>query len=158
MINREFPYHLGENKELVDKFIYTFMRFEYSLKSAGFIKQHKNDCSADWNKFARDIAPNFTPSNPTVKESVEELLRFPPRKQVVRDGELVFEESQYQNISDVEKLSLSIRRARNNLLHGGKFLTERSLSRDFLLIKYCLNILEEWVSLNENVYRKFNEY
>jgi hypothetical protein len=59
--------------------------------------------------------------------------------------------------SEINKLNLSIRDIRNNLFHGGKFNGnyQEDVSRNYILLKNSIIILDEWLSLNETVKQNF---
>ena|SRR6185312_9565973 len=67
----------------------TFARCEYALKAAGFRSATRNEVKADWRAFARALGEVFDrPADPELAAAVNYLLQQPPRKQVIRDGQL----------------------------------------------------------------------
>lgn len=140
------------DRELVFKFFVMFSMFEHALKEAGFRQVKRNgDIQPDWDAFARSINDGFDADNPPeLKSAVEYFLNHPPKKQVFRDRRLEFGETdRAEGISDIEWLSLLIRRVRNNLFHGGKVNYDRH--RDTLLIQFAIVILESWAEYDQNV-------
>jgi hypothetical protein len=105
---------------LAVQFFKTFARFEYALKAAGY---HKGDGNAkpDWDRFAQSIDSCFEqPLSDALAAAVKFLIETPPKRQVLVDGKLEWEEAREEG-PDSRKLSIYIRRVRNNLFHGGKF-------------------------------------
>ena len=140
------------DRDLVFKFFTIFCMFEYALKQ-GKYKNKSGDAKADWNKFARDVHKKFDPnSDPDLIKAVKYFLSTPPKKQVIEDGQVVFQDCPAAKNTNTEDLSVYIRRVRNNLFHGGKFRYDRP--RDTNLIQYALTILEAWAHLDQDVYRE----
>lgn len=140
------------NRELVFRFFTVFSLFEYALKQVGDIRKGEF-AEPDWDMFAARINEKFDRNRTDeLKEAVEYLLTFPPKKQVVENKRIVFCTVLANKPSNTGDLSVYIRRVRNNLFHGGKFGYDEN--RDSRLIECCLIVLEEWASLDENVLRE----
>lgn len=100
----------------------TFARCEYALKAVGFRYAERNQVKADWREFARALGDVFEhPADPELLAAVGYLLQQPPRKQVIRDGQLAWDNTPPDSISHADLVLAYVRRVRNNLFHGGKF-------------------------------------
>lgn len=119
-----FDYLHGSDRDLVLSFFGAFAHAEFDLKRAGLIKRGKEDASADWDAFARSIRGKFKrEQSDAFKAAWKLLLSSPPRKQVARAGVLSLkQESRPERTLDEEYGLLLVRRIRNNLFHGAKFL------------------------------------
>jgi hypothetical protein len=135
-------------KELTIEFLGTFARFEYALKRAGYVAGDEKHASADWDRFARELAT----ATPEVLKSLvacgSYLQRHPPMKQVLENGRLMWKVRGASGGSAVEEILLSVRTVRNNVFHGGKF-PEGPVAeplRDEQLIRDCLDVLNSLLS------------
>lgn len=100
----------------------TFARCEYALKAAGFHDGGSHDVKADWRRFALDLDNTFEhPVDPALAAAVAYLSAHPPRKQVIREGKLEWDDTPPNSISQADLVLAYVRRIRNNLFHGGKF-------------------------------------
>ena len=154
-----FP-HVPLPEQLTYEFLGTFARCEYALKCSGFAKGGQKSVEADWDKFAIDIAWHFSRVKAEdFKECVEYLLREPPRKQVLRDGHIEWQESAPDaNLPRSQQTLLMVRRVRNNLFHGAKVWSpERSADRDrdVRLVSSALIVIKGCVALREGVQDAF---
>jgi hypothetical protein len=140
------------DRELVFKFFIVFSLFEYALKEAR-LRRSGSNAEPDWDAFTDSIEQSFGPNKSNeLNTAVAYIFSDPPKQQVNMNGQMNFEPRDPVNgNSEVRKLSVYIRRIRNNLFHGGKFQYDRP--RDTFLIKYSLIILEEWAGLNPDVQR-----
>ncbi len=98
----------------------TFSRFEYALKRAGYIGQDGGAAKADWDKFENDLSGLPAGELAPVLACGEYILQNPPKKQVVKNGGLGWENSA-PTASAIKTLLRYVGRVRNNLFHGGKF-------------------------------------
>ena len=97
-----------------------FARFEYALKRSGYILDKGQRVEADWDRFANELGVTFWDE---VRNSGDAgiLIARPPRKQAVaEDGGLDWREA--QPVGNVQELLGAVRRVRNNLFHGDKYL------------------------------------
>jgi len=146
--------------ELVTDFFLFFSRFEYALKMSEYAESRKDSdtVQAGWNTFCRDHDKSFDPTKTQqLKAAVDYLQKKPPQKQIVKNGTLGWKPLPNQNIPELEQLLLYIRKVRDNLFHGGKYhdgLVQEP-SRDTKLLKSCLTILKECLTLDAEVYDKF---
>jgi len=140
------------DRELVFKFFIAFSLVEKALKQTSFRRVDPGgDVHPNWEVFSQTIDGNVNyQANPQLATAVAYLLQHPPGKQVWRNNQLAFEQTQRPpGLSDTEWLSLLVRRVRNNLFHGSKFSFDRH--RDTLLIQFSLVILEEWALCHPDI-------
>lgn len=153
-MNNEFR-HLHVAPELVCEFLAVFSRMEYALKAAQYLQTNDGDAKANWDRFANSISCGFERiEDDKFREAVDYLSEQPPRKQVVREGTLRFEErAQEDGQARSQQVLLSVRTVRNNLFHGGKFLADGEVDggRDTLLVRHSLTVLRHCVELDQEV-------
>jgi len=144
------------DRELVFKFFTIFSLFEYALKEAGFWR-NSSRAEPDWVGFIHSIESSLRPNlSNELNTAVSYLLKYPPMQQRINNGQMGFEPCDTdENNSEIQWLSIFIRRVRNNLFHGGKYKYDRP--RDTLLIQCSLIILEEWATLNQKVRRALQQ-
>lgn len=125
------------------KFFQEFARYEYCLKATG-IRPLKKNAEADWDEYAKQVKHVFDAPTPIeFREAIEYFLEHPPKKQIVRDGILAWDETPLQEKNIAIKIFILIRRLRNNLFHGGKFNGEWfEPERSEALMRHALIILE----------------
>lgn len=103
------------------EFFREFSRYEYCLKASGL--HHKiKDAKADWDEYAKQVSETI--NNTTDPELIAAITYFkehPPKKQIIKEGSLVWDDSLPQEKDLAKFIFLLIRRVRNNLFHGGKF-------------------------------------
>lgn len=142
-------------RDLACEFLGTFARFEYALKARGFARGDDAKVEADWDTFARRIDALFNMrQDQTVAEAVEYLLLKPPKKQVLVGERIQFVDVPPDgNLPRAERVLLMVRRVRNNLFHGGKFLQveDANSDRDGLLVEYALVVLLACIPLHADV-------
>lgn len=146
---RSLIQELNAPNDLVLEFFLTFARFEYALKRSGFTIGDKTQVSADWDRFARELAQSDGPTLAPVFTCSEYLKNNPPRKQVLNDHNQLAWIHPARTLTDLQNLLLDVRTVRNNAFHGGKFpipagpvdepLRDRKLIEDCLaVLKACL--------------------
>ena len=144
-----------EGQTLMLDFFITFSRFECALKTSNFATGDAERVSANWDTFIASIRPTFNKDKSAeLKQAVDYLIQHPPRIQMFEHGQLGWRERIFQNNDhEINKLSLSIRDIRNNLFHGGKFNGnyQEDISRNYILLKNSIIILNDWLSLSEPV-------
>ena len=108
--------------ELACKFFKLFTQYESSLKEIGYFRSDRhNQPEADWDKFANEkIGSDFLQKLENKSELAMYILENPPMRQVVENGQIVWQEVS-NNEKSVQVLFGHIRRIRNNLHHGAKF-------------------------------------
>lgn len=131
---------------LAGDFFTTFARFEYALKATGF---HNGDGAAEpnWRLFAESIADAFDhPSNQEFIEAIDYILKAPPKKQKIDQGNVTWETATPNTDLRADLVLLYVRRVRNNLFHGGKFnghwfepkRSEELLQHSLIILHGCL--------------------
>ncbi|MCC7596729.1 hypothetical protein IGS61_04475 [Janthinobacterium sp. FW305-129] len=153
-MNGPFP-RMPLPQELAYEFIGIFARCEYALKSTDFARGGEVSVEANWDKFATSIDESFrrVPAQPFM-DAVHYLLTEPPRKQVLREGRVDWNNSPPDvNLPDAQKVLLMVRRVRNNLFHGAKIWSPEydNRERDIKLVEASLCVLKHVVELNTNV-------
>lgn len=107
--------------KLASELFHVFSRTEYSLKATGF-NNGDGAAEANWRKYALAVENLIAiPNSPQLKEAIDFILNAPPKKQVIRNGLIEWEETEPTTNSQADKLLIYVRRVRNNLFHGGKF-------------------------------------
>lgn len=156
----DFNHSIGPDgyKEVCDFFI-IFSRFEGSLKKAGFVSFDGRYTTIKWTAFEDVIKGAFQKDRTErLSQAVLALLEHPPKTQVIRDGKLDWNEMQTKSdATEINRLGAAIRGMRNNLFHGGKFSNgiEEDIPRNFALLGYGMIILDEWLSLHDEVKANF---
>ncbi len=146
----------GQN--LIIEFFITFSRFECALKASNFTNGNNDRVTANWDTFVGTITTFNENKTTELKNAVDYLIQNPPRIQCIdSNGLLGWRNRNFQNEPQINKLSLSIRDVRNNLFHGGKFNGhyEEDVSRNSILLKSSLLILDEWLELNALVKQNY---
>jgi hypothetical protein len=160
MITKRFIEKLNETvtiegQNLMIEFFITFSRFECALKASNFANVNNEKVNANWDAFVASIAATFNiEKSAGLKVAVEYLIQNPPRIQSLDNGQLSWRDRPFQkNVTPLTRLNLSIRDIRNNLFHGGKFNGnyQEDISRNFILLKNSIIILNEWLELSETV-------
>jgi len=152
---------LSLDKDLTTGFSILFSRFEYALKQTGrYAKGDENEVKADWDKFARDHDSQFqsdSEKSPELKAAIKYLKDKPPKKQTLKNGSLDWKDVPTQNTPLLEQVLNAVRMVRDNLFHGGKFRNGpmEDPGRDSELLRSCIIVLEECLSLNKGVYERF---
>ena len=153
---------LGIDKDLVLEFFCAFSRFEYALKKAGFATGGKTRVSADWDCFGKTLRALSSEQYAPVLECCGYLRRQPPKKQVLRGGNLAWSDVTDTSLSDVEQILIYVRCVRNNLFHGGKFPMPdgpvEGVARNKELVQDSLAVLHAVLALPgvEKVAQNFN--
>lgn len=129
---------------LAFRFFKLFAQYEFALKALGFHKvRGKNEVNPHWDAFANKIGMLvFENQDDQTQLAIEYLLENPPKRQVITDGVLAWE-----NVLSTDKSSQAlfshIRRVRNNLYHGGKFNNRWfEPDRSYKLISNALVVLD----------------
>ena len=134
------------DRELALRIFGCFAEAEHMLKAAGYLKRGRENAEADWDAYGRAIAGRFKNlRDPALRKALALLADSPPRRQVVRDGHLAWKDVVRPNgHGDEEYGLLLVRRVRNNLFHGAKYMLggEAGYSRDQDLISAALTVLQ----------------
>ena len=159
-MNDEFR-HLHMPPELASEFLAVFSRMEYALKASKYAIRAGNGVNASWDRFANDIDESFNQVNDnSFKGAVEYLLSRPPRKQVIRNGELDFTDREIdEKQSRAQQTLLMVRTVRNNLFHGGKHLPlgEMEEGRNQALVEHSLTVLKRCILLHDVVRQHYEQ-
>jgi hypothetical protein len=111
--------------EIAVEFFVVFSRFECAMKRIGtYAIGNEKGVDADWDRLAGDVGQLFL--DQVITDGIAPtLIGKPPKKQVkLPDGTLGWRDmGPVQICAD---LFLAIRRARNNLIHGGKYQDDGS--------------------------------
>jgi hypothetical protein len=141
--------------ELAYEFLGTFARSEYALKCAGFATGGSSKVEANWDEFAKSIDWHFRRvKNPEFIQAVEFLLTEPPRKQVLRAGQIEWKQSPPdRKLPKAQQVVLMVRRVRNNMFHGAKVWSPEydNRDRDIRLVTASLTVLKECMKLSRHV-------
>ena len=92
-----------------------------------------------------------------MRVAIDYVLNNPPKKQVIQNGLLEWNDSRPNTNSKADLVLLYVRRVRNNLFHGGKFndhwfAPERSEE----LLRYSLVILNACLEASPDVLKAYN--
>lgn len=140
---------LNVPRELTLEFLATFARFEFALKKAGYAQGDDTKVMPDWDSFGRDVAKIDPALLAPVLDACQYLQKCPPKKQVLRNGALLWVDRQAIPGSAIGDVLLSVRTVRNNVCHGGKFpdgFVAEPL-RDEALIRDCVAVLDGLLNL-----------
>jgi hypothetical protein len=128
---------------------------EYALKATSFAIKVGNGVDSWWDKFANEIDGEFFAiEDLEFRAAVEYMLASPPRKQVLRDTGLAFEEQGIDgNQARAQQTLLMAWTVRNNLFHVGKFLPngEQEQGRNEKLVSCSPAILKKCSTLQRQV-------
>lgn len=138
-------------EKLAFDFFMIFSKFEYALKKAGYMSGN-NIVTVDWDRFARDYSSNFSICD---DRAMKFLLEKPPKKQSIKNDELIWKDSELKDKAEADRLLIFVRRVRNNLFHGGKH-NDSDIKRNIDLIRSCIDIIEECVKWDKDVKRHFD--
>lgn len=146
-----------ELNTLANKLFREFARFEYSLKAAGF-HGGDGDAKPDWRSFSKSIPNLFNNiTDDKLAEAVDYFRQYPPKKQIIKDEHLQWDDSDPQTDLETDSILTYVRRVRNNLFHGGKFngrWFEPQRSEE--LLRYSLTILEACRRASSDVNNAYN--
>lgn len=158
-VNRLFQ-QLHMPADLAIEFMATFSRVEHALKSTGYVLANKGKVEPDWDRFANEIDPQFIQIEDEKLASAKNfLLITPPRKQVLKDGIVIFQNQVVDpNQRVTHQLLRFVRTVRNNLFHGGKYLPTGELEpgRNEALVNASLCIIHSCIELNERVKQSYD--
>jgi hypothetical protein len=146
------------DRDLVLDFFWRFSVFECALKREGFLRAGRN-CAAepDWKKFGECIRDRFKEVSVNgFHEAVHTMRAVSPRRQVVRNDKLDWEELR-QNPDESEEgfILRLVKTTRNNLFHGGKYPDGpiAEVAHDKKILQAALKILEGCYELHPGIAR-----
>lgn len=155
------PEHvLTTDRSQLAEFFLGFARFEFSLKACGFARRGQWGAEVDWDNFSEAIGPLLLPpTSPELKEVVGYLLTSPPKQQVFRNSSLSWKSrAPRPGWSEMRTLLFHVQGARNNLVHGAKFVEPESgdPQRDERLLQAASCVIAECLRLCPKANRAFN--
>lgn len=154
-----FQHLYVSEKSLLD-FIYVFSRLEYALKISGFATGDNKKVEPCWDCFTNNINDIFLQiESEDLKKAVGYLLKYPPRKQILSEGKIIFQDQPVDKKQRItQQLLLMIRRVRNNLFHGGKYCPdgEKESGRNEDLLNASLIILKHCIPIHKKVNNNFH--
>ena len=150
--------------DLVIEFFILYSRFEFSLKTIGYLRTDKcanKKALPAWRRFAADIKDKMreTETNKEVKSAIDYLIEKPPKKELkTSDSKSTrWEDVALEGASDLEKAIDACERIRNNLFHGGKYrYDEPDSGRDKKLIECALTFLKACLQNHVCLLKTFN--
>jgi hypothetical protein len=127
---------------LVLDFYVTFGRFEYALKAAGFVHHPRGVAEADWHSFVTFLEQLEPAARLPVVEAGQQLIAEPPKKLVLDGTDPPWKPVPRGRQSNIRFLLEGVKRARNNLFHGGKWVPnpERP-ERNGVVVTAALDVL-----------------
>ena len=145
--------HSPDLDQLAVKLFQKFARIEYALKAAGF-HYGEGKAKPNWDKIASSVS-GILENDPAIAAAIEYMSEKPPKKQVIRNQLLEWEDPT-PNASKTHEILQCVRRVRNNLFHGGKFnnhwfAPERSKE----LLLHSLSILDACLRASPNLKEAF---
>lgn len=145
--------------DLAIEFMATFSRMEHALKSTGYALGNEGKVDPAWDRFANEIDEQFNQlESKDLVAAKDLLLNSPPRKQVLQDGQVIFQDQVLdQNQRATQQVIRFVRTVRNNLFHGGKFLPtgETEVGRNEALVRASLKIIRTCLELNKRVKQSY---
>lgn len=134
-----------------------FARFEFALKATGF-HCGEGDAKPNWQKYASSIGSALEkPDTRKLQEAIEYILKHPPKKQIIKNDVIDWEEDEPNHNSQTDLILLYVRRVRNNLFHGGKFHGYWfEPVRDCDLLKHSLTILDACLAASDPVWETYH--
>jgi len=140
-----FDQHIEEYSNVIAFFL-IFARFEYALKRTRYVSPKKKYAEADWEEFGGKIEREFNKHKcHKLAVAVEYLEKNPPKRQVVKGGELDWADLDYKD-KEILRLINAVKQVRNNLFHGGKYPNPigpvKDPSRDKELIEHSITVLK----------------
>ena len=108
-------------ERLAYEFFREFARYEYCLKATG-LREDSRAAKASWSKYAAEVIQVIeAPESQRLEHAIAYFIDHPPKKQIIKDGALDWDETLPDHQSKAELILLLVCRVRNNLFHGGKF-------------------------------------
>lgn len=143
-------------RELLLHFFVTFSRFEYALKAGDFRKNPPHDADVSWSKYICWLEVRSLTELDPVLDAGQYLLDEPPKKLVMSNDTPRWEVPIRSGQSNIRFLVEGIQRARNNLFHGGKWLTRPDLPhRNRDVLSASVEVLEALVEFDDTVGNEF---
>jgi hypothetical protein len=145
------------SRDLIIEFFFAFSRFEYSLKETSFANGTDKEIKPNWDKFVKSIRKHFLKTKTEeLNKAVNYIIAKPPKIQAYKNKKVSWRKRQLAtNEPLINILKNHICDIRNNLFHGGKNRNQKEMSRDSMLLRSALMVLNEWLNLSEEVKNKF---
>lgn len=139
-------------------FFREFARSEYCLKAVGYHKPER-DAKPDWDALAAELEGVFSnPPDRDLANAVDYFFTTPPKKQVVEDGVLAWDQAGPNSGSRTKDLLILLRRVRNNLFHGGKFNGQwLEPERSEALMRHGLTIIRACIESDEKMREAYHQ-
>lgn len=120
------------DRERLGQFFLLFARFEFALKAAGYAKSGRNGAEVDWGKTATAVTERvLPPETHELANAIAYLEESPPKQQVLTENTLRWEPRPApKKYSRARGLLFYVKGARNNLMHGAKFLAKEAEDPD----------------------------
>lgn len=112
----EIDFRQAELSLSAQKFIATFVRFEFALKENGYCTG-SGAARVEWSCVANGLGSRFY-ENVVASQMARTILLNPPKKQIAQYQMLDWQTQSPPN--NVSELLEAVRRVRNNQFHGGK--------------------------------------
>jgi hypothetical protein len=151
---------LSVSRDQAAQFLVVFARCEFALKAVKRFRRTTPKLAADWDTFATTVAPKFSfADDAKLEKAVKYLLERPPKKEVEVSGNLDWTDADPGG-TDVQRLAVYVRRVRNNLFHGAKWVASESdeQGRDQILVDAALIVLSALIRLDGEVLYAFNDW
>ncbi|QDP01814.1 hypothetical protein [Thalassotalea sp. PS06] len=116
---------MNDLDRLALEFFKLFSSYEAWMKENGYVSEGRwQTIRLDWQRTIDEkLCHIFAIAEAEIGESIAILIHRSPKKQVIVNRVIKWEEVTYESI-DARNLFDSIRRVRNNLFHGGKYAGE----------------------------------
>ena len=89
--HRYFYQFNQDDAALIFDYFIMFSRFEFALKRAGYLTGDDNRAKPDWDKFCVTVQAQFDKTRTLeLTKACEYYLKFPPKKQVVKNNQMVW--------------------------------------------------------------------
>jgi hypothetical protein len=125
------------------------------------VKGGNDSAFPHWDKFATTKKDQFKKDKTKeLQAAVEYILLNPPMKQVLRNGNLMWEANlPNDGKSETEIIFVLVRRIRNNLFHGGKHNLSvfEDNERTTSLLRSALLIVKEGMSILQDVKAAYDQ-
>jgi hypothetical protein len=144
----ETPFNsMSDYRLSTSTFLLIFSRFEFALKTIGYVRLGEYSIIVTWRKFADDYIVDFDTSQNTTAKYLP-LITSPPSHQTLVDDKLEWVEEPPKEPSDADLRWLleMVYRVRNNLFHGGKWPIDGT--RDTVLVKSSMWVIAKCLELN----------
>ena len=153
-------YVLSAERSQLAEFFLGYARFEFSLKASGFARNGRMGAEVNWSKFSEAIGPLLLPpTNPELQQAIGYLRSFPPKQQVFANNTLGWHpRAPRAKWSEMRTLLFQVQGARNNLVHGAKFIAHESADpeRDKKLLEAASCVIVECLRLCPKANHAFN--